>query len=112
MKDLDLKKKLLIQSTLGDFVELMKKEFGFTNETSDNGEEVKPAPLSKKRYVYGITGITELFGCSTATAQRIKSSGAIDAAISQNGKIIVVDADLALDLLRVSNQKWSCKYSK
>lgn len=50
MKDLDLKKKLLIQSTLGDFVELMKKEFGFTNETSDNGEEVKPAPLSKKRY--------------------------------------------------------------
>ena len=57
-----------------------------------------------KRYVYGIAGIANLFGCSEPTAQRIKSSGEIDDAISQIGGIIVVDAEYALDLLRVSKK--------
>ena len=50
------------------------------------------------------TGIAQLFGCSIATAQRIKSSGEIDDAISQVNGIIVVDTDYALDLLRVSKK--------
>lgn len=36
--------------------------------------------------------------------QRIKSSGVIDAAISQNGKVVVIDVERALDILRVSNK--------
>lgn len=56
----------------------------------------------KKHYVYGLQGLCDLFGCSIATASRIKRSGVIDAAISQIGKTIVVDADLALDLLNTS----------
>ena len=46
----------------------------------------------------------KLFGCSISTAERIKQSGVIDKAISQTGDIIVVDAELALDLLRVSGK--------
>lgn len=53
---------------------------------------------NKKKLVYGLTGIAELFNCSTSTAHRIKKSGKIDKAISQVGRKIVVDADLALKL--------------
>lgn len=48
--------------------------------------------------------IADLFQCSMPTAQKIKSSGVIDDATSQYGGIIVVDADYALDLLKVSKQ--------
>ena len=52
----------------------------------------------KKRYVYGQKGIADIFGCSVATASRIKSSGKIDAAIKQIGRKIIVDSVLALEL--------------
>ena len=108
MKTLELRDKPLFQATLGDLIEALNE--GFANVGIDGRAYTNPS--SEKRYVYGLFGISKLFGCSQATAQRIKSSGVIDAAISQNGKIIVVDADLALDLLRVSNKKWGRKYSK
>lgn len=54
-------------------------------------------------YVYGISGIAALLGCSVATAQRLKSSGRIDAAIVQIGRKIMCNADVALKLL--SNPK-------
>lgn len=57
-----------------------------------------------RRYVYGIQGIADLFHCSRPTAQRIKSSGAIDGAISQYNRTIIVDAELAVSLLRSSRQ--------
>ena len=40
----------------------------------------------------------ETFGCSIPTANRIKKSGIIDKAISQLGRKIVIDVDLALEL--------------
>ena len=52
-----------------------------------------------KPYVYGISGIAELFHCSIPTANRIKASGKIDKAIMQVGRKIVVDAELALQLV-------------
>ena len=51
-----------------------------------------------RRYVYGILGISRLFGCSLPTANRIKKSGKIDKAITQIGRKIIVDAELALEL--------------
>jgi hypothetical protein len=57
-----------------------------------------------KRYVYGLAGLAKLLGCSIVTANRIKKSGVIDKAISQVGRKIIIDADLALELLRI-NQK-------
>lgn len=54
----------------------------------------------EKRLVYGIAGIAQLFNCSMTTANRIKSSGKIDRAISQYGRMITVDAELALELMK------------
>ena len=51
-------------------------------------------------YVYGVAGIAQIFGCSIPTASRIKRSGKIDAAITQVGRKIVVDSDLALQLIQ------------
>lgn len=63
---------------------------------------VAPAPQepvrNEKRYVYGIRGIAELFNCSIPTANRIKASGKINGAITQIGRKIIVNADLAMEL--------------
>lgn len=56
------------------------------------------ADTSHRRYVYGIAGIAMLFGCSMPTANRIKKSGKISRAITQIGRKIIVDAELALEL--------------
>lgn len=53
---------------------------------------------NSEKYVYGIKGIADLFGCSVPTANKIKRSGKIDKAIIQVGRKIIVDAELALEL--------------
>ena len=73
-----------------EFVALMKS----TLQDAESGKEEEP----RKRFVYGLDGICELFGCSKSTAERIKQSGVINAAISQVNRKIVVDAELALQL--------------
>ena len=62
---------------------------------------------SNKKYVQGINGIASFFGCSKSTAQRIKNSGVIDDAITQVQRKILVDADLALQLVKESGYKVS-----
>lgn len=59
----------------------------------------------QKRYVYGIEGLAKLIGKSKNTAQRLKSSGIIDDAIIQNGRTIMIDADLALELIHQNDAK-------
>ena len=61
--------------------------------------EVTPE-LKDKHYVYGIQGIADTFGCSIPTANRIKASGLIDDAICQVGRKIVVDPEMAIELLK------------
>ncbi len=58
-----------------------------------------PEPTPARRYVYGLKGIMDLFKVSNVTAQRYKK-GIIREAVSQNGRIIVVDQDLALQLFK------------
>jgi hypothetical protein len=71
------------------------EEFLFLQQ---NGEENSLTTNPNKKYVYGIIGIAQLFGCSMPTAHRIKKSGKIDKAITQIGRKIIVDANLALEL--------------
>lgn len=62
-------------------------------------------PKEDKRYVYGMAGLARLLGCSIVTANRIKKSGVINKAISQVGRKIIIDADLALELLNNSRKQ-------
>ena len=77
------------------------EEFILLNRHALQEREAKvaqPAADTEKKYVYGIGGIARLFGCSMPTANRIKKSGKIDRAITQIGRKIIVDADMALEL--------------
>ena len=89
--------KPLFQCTLGEFKAVIVE--ALCDKKLDD-----IAAKAPKRYVYGLAGLMELLGCSISTAERIKQSGVIDEAISQTGDIIVTDAELALDLLRVSHK--------
>jgi hypothetical protein len=78
------------QLTVADLLEILK-------------EAQQPQPVMQqpqKKYVHGLAGIAELFGCSRTTASEIKKSGVIDGAITQVGRTIVVDMDLALQLAK------------
>ena len=99
--------KPLFQATIGDLKELLTMVLK-DNELESEGKE----KTATKHYVYGIAGIAKLFGCSEPTAQRIKSSGEIDDAISQINGIIVCDADYALDLLRISKKYRNTSFRK
>lgn len=65
-----------------------------SNQSGMNKAEAEKS----RRLVYGIKGLADIFGCSIPTANRIKRSGVIDGAITQVGRKIVIDADLALEL--------------
>ena len=97
----DPRDKLLLQLTGQEFVDLLREGLGLSMLGYD-----EPQPMKvKKHLVFGLQGLCNLLGCSTSTATRIKKSGVIDAAISQVGRIIVIDADLALDLLNSHKKK-------
>ncbi len=89
--------KALIQATIGDLKELIEEVFA---PEGDFPEEQPQRTEVKRHLVYGLAGLARLLGVCRATASKIKSTGILDPAISQHGKVIVVDADLALELLR------------
>jgi len=76
------------------------EEFLFLHQNSLVTDVQQPTITvdTAKKYVYGILGIAKLFGCSKPTANRIKQSGKIDRAITQIGRKIIVDAQLAIEL--------------
>lgn len=75
------------------------EEFLFLQQYGNPVEpQVKTVTVATMRYVYGLRGVAELFGCSLPIANRIKQSGRIDKAVTQIGRKIIVDADLALEL--------------
>lgn len=78
------------------------EELCFLITKSVEGTEVGTPQVASKGNYYGIEGIARVFGCSVPTANRIKKSGIIDKAITQIGRKIVVDADLALSLAKES----------
>ena len=69
------------------------EELCFLITKSVESTEKSTSPMASKGNYYG---------CSVPTANRIKKSGIIDKAITQIGRKIVVDADLALSLAKES----------
>lgn len=91
-----LKEKPLWQMTGEEFLQLQKEQ--------ERSAHLPNSPTEHNRkYVYGIPGIAEIFGCSIPTANRIKKSGKISKAITQIGRKIIVDVELALELAGQKN---------
>lgn len=86
--------KRVIDLTLDELLDAVEDRVKATIGSNDKQE----ATASPKRYVYGLRGLQELFGCSKTTASRLKQSGKIDAAITQVGALIIIDADKAVEL--------------
>ena len=94
----------IIDLTVGQLMDLIARAQAPARMEQAPSEERAPSEEGGKRnLVYGIGGIAQLFNCSLTTANRIKASGRIDKAIKQHGRIIVVDADRALELFNQSN---------
>ena len=77
----------LFKLTVGEFLELQNAQIKLLFSAKNS------------KYEYGIKGLAKTLGCSRSKASRIKASGILDEAIFQNGKIIVIDIEKALQLL-------------
>ncbi|MCL1664079.1 hypothetical protein CMT52_18960 [Elizabethkingia anophelis] len=60
--------------------------------------DIQKFNYSEKKYEYGIKGLAKILGCSRTKAAEIKASGILNEAIVQNGNIIVIDKEKALQL--------------
>ena len=89
--------KPLATATLADLYEVIRE---LLNDNKCNAV----VDLQEKKYVYGIKGLASLLGCSIATAERVKASGILNPAISQHGRTIIIDVEMALDILRISGK--------
>ena len=88
----------LMMLTVSQFQALVASYFGEKQEPNI------PAQAPVKHYVYGLKGICDLFNCSHSTAQHLKDN-VITEAVSQNGRKIIVDAELAVQLFQENKQK-------
>lgn len=79
MKNIDLKTPIW-QLTVEEFLEISKRI------------------NTEKKYEYGLKGLAKILGCSLSKASEIKSSGILKEAIIQNGQIIIIDKEKALQL--------------
>lgn len=82
--------------------QLFSLQAEWANAQPDSADK---APANDKRYAYSMRELAEQLHISTATAFRMKASGAIDEAISQCGKWICIDVDKVIELTRLSNRK-------
>lgn len=60
--------------------------------------EVSKNINSYKKYEYGLKGLAKILGCSVSKASEVKSSGILNDAIIQNGNIIIIHIERALEL--------------
>ena len=83
--------KPLWQMTGSEFLLLQKH----AESGSGNPVDIKQTGV---KYVYGLRGLAELLGCSIPTAYRVKRSGKLGDAITQIGRKIIINSELALEL--------------
>ncbi len=103
-KEQDSEYEELLEKPLWQFTG-KEHEYMLKHVLMESFSSIEAEPSSQKRYVQGYQGIASLFGCSKSTAQRIKKSGIIDDAITQVNRKILVDADLALQLVKETGFK-------
>lgn len=91
--------RLVGEIPIGEFWELYEQRYGVQPLSSQDN-----VARSHGRLVFGLNGIRGLFNCSHKQAQYYKDH-VIQEAVSQNGRKIVVDADLALELFNERRKK-------
>ena len=84
----------LVDMTLSDLLSILDERERRIEKRIEEMQHGERTP----EYVYGLEGIMRLYKCSKGTAQRIKNSGVIDNAITQVGRKIIVNSNLALSL--------------
>lgn len=94
-------KRFLSELTEEEFFQKLDERLGIRSNAADNSS-ARPRPTG--RLVYGLRGIQDLFNCSHKTAQHYKDHVIMEA-VTQNGRKIVVDADLALQLFKERGAK-------
>ena len=75
-------------------------------ERTDKSDETNAA--TPKRYVHGVVGIKQLFNCSYPTAHKLKET-ILKPAVTQQGRVIIVDVDFAMKLFKEHEQIKSIK---
>ena len=83
----------IIDLTVGQLRTILRQQ-----QEEEPNHVVQEIKAPERRLEYGIEGIERIFKCCHTTACRIKKSGEIDEAISQVGRKIVIDVDMALKL--------------
>ena len=74
-------KKQLLELTVEEFMDLQKNN------------------VQEKKYEYGLKGLAKTLGCSRSKAAQLKSRGILDDAIIQNGHLIIIDKEKAMELM-------------
>ena len=82
------------QLTIGEFVEILDAR---KQESSENPTQ---ETVFNEKYVYGLSGLARILGCSKNHAGKLKSKGIFDEAIIQNGRKIIIDSEKALELFK------------
>lgn len=87
----------LIDLTVGQLMEL---------------QSTQAQPSSPRIILSGMKEFASFLKVSIATAHRIKKSGIIRPAVSQFKKTIIIDGNLALELLKEADSPWTRKINR
>lgn len=96
--DNDILNKPIMMLSVGELLEVLTPVLG---SRIDGAEQ--PKMDASKKYVYGVAGLAKILGCSISTAQRRISSGKIDQCIIRTGRIIMIDRDAVLEMMKESS---------
>lgn len=75
-------------------------------------QSAQTKPSSPRVILTGMKEFASFLKVSVATAHRIKRSGVIRQAISQFKKTIIIDGNLALELLKEADSPWANKKNR
>lgn len=80
--------------TVGEFLYLQKE----AEKPEEAEKPVKMTDYTQGDYVFGISGIAKLLGVSRTTIHQYRQDGWIEPAISQRDRMIICDAEMAIEL--------------
>ena len=84
------------QRSVGEFKELLHHKAPQVVAT--------PTEHQAGEFVYGIAGLARFLQVSKTTAQKLKSSGALDKAITQVGRQTIINKTQVLEILKKHNK--------